>query len=132
MTDRIDVIVGIVADNQGRILIGQRRDGTHMAGRWEFPGGKLLPGEEPVSGLKRELEEELGIRVQSAEPLLELDHDYPDRSVRLDVWWVVEYSGVAASGEGQALRWVDSDELGDAQLLPADGPIVTAIRERLA
>lgn len=102
-----------------------------MAGSWEFPGGKLEPGESPLTGLKRELAEELGIRVDSAEPLLELSHRYPDRYVRLDVWWVVAYSGEVESREGQALRWVAAAALGEVALLPADQPIVAAIQKRL-
>jgi 8-oxo-dGTP diphosphatase len=127
----IDVIVGIVQDRAGRILIGRRPGGSHMAGSWEFPGGKLESGESPLAGLKRELAEELGIEVQAAESFVEQEYQYPDRHVRLDVWWVLAYQGRAESLEGQSLRWVDIDELDAAPLLPADAPIVAAIRERL-
>ena len=127
----VDVIVGIVRDSADRILISQRPAGKHMAGAWEFPGGKLEAGEEPRDGLVRELEEEIGIVVGAAEPLLERRFCYPDRAVRLDVWWVLAYSGEARSREGQALRWVAASELGAAELLPADRPIVAAIQRRL-
>jgi len=103
-----------------------------MAGSWEFPGGKLNPGESPLAGLKRELAEELGIEVERAEPFVEQVFQYPDRKVRLDVWWVLIYAGEAESREGQVLRWVDPAELSETPLLPADAPIVDAIRERLA
>jgi 8-oxo-dGTP diphosphatase len=129
--DHIDVVVGIVQDPAGKILIGRRRDGTHMAGSWEFPGGKLESGESPLAGLKRELGEELGIRIQAAEAFVEQRFEYPDRHVRLDVWWVLTYQGQAESREGQQLRWVDVAELDAVSLLPADAPIVAAIRERL-
>lgn len=102
-----------------------------MAGSWEFPGGKLDQGEPPVEGLRRELDEEVGIRVETAEPLLEQRYRYPERDVRLDVWWVLSYSGEVRPREGQALRWVEVEELAGVDLLPADAPIVAAIRERL-
>lgn len=127
----LKVIVGIVCDTEGRVLIGQRPAGKHMAGHWEFPGGKLRAGETPLAGLKRELLEEIGIIAGPAEPFLELTHRYPERTVRLDIWWVLGYEGEARACEGQALRWVDLDELAAAPLLPADAPIVASIRERL-
>jgi 8-oxo-dGTP diphosphatase len=130
--ETLDVIVGIVCDPAARILIGQRLAGKHMAGLWEFPGGKLEPGEPPLEGLKRELLEELGIVVATAEPFFEHTHRYPERTVRLDIWWILAYDGEVSPREGQRLRWVDSDELAAAPLLPADAPIVSAIRDRLA
>ncbi|HUF74312.1 MAG TPA: NUDIX domain-containing protein [Gammaproteobacteria bacterium] len=130
--DALDVIVGIVRDSASRVLIGQRPEGKHMAGFWEFPGGKLLTGEPPLAGLKRELYEELGIVVGAAEPFLEQTHRYPERAVKLDIWWILDYAGEARSREGQRLRWVDGDELAEAPLLPADAPIVAAVRKRLA
>jgi 8-oxo-dGTP diphosphatase len=126
----VDVIVGIVVNAAGEILIGRRTDGTHMAGFWEFPGGKLEPGETPLAGLKRELAEELGIEVETAEAFIEHSFEYPDRHVRLDVWWVLEYAGMPESREGQALRWVAIAELEAVPLLEADAPIVAAIRRR--
>jgi len=130
--DALDVIVGIVRDSASRVLIGQRPEGKHMAGFWEFPGGKLLASEPPLAGLRRELYEELGIVVGAAEPLLAQTHRYPERVVRLDIWWILDYAGEARPREGQRLRWVDVDELAEAPLLPADTPIVAAVRQRLA
>jgi 8-oxo-dGTP diphosphatase len=127
----LDVIVGIVSDPAARILIGQRPGGKHMAGHWECPGGKLERGEPPLAGLKRELYEELGIEVASAEPFIEHTHRYPERTVHLDIWWVLRYEGKAEPREGQSLRWVAPNELPQAPLLPADAPIVAAILQRL-
>jgi 8-oxo-dGTP diphosphatase len=127
----LDVIVGIIRDPEGRVLIGQRPAGKHMAGHWEFPGGKLEAAESPLDGLKRELLEEIGIVTGPAEPFLKLTHRYPERTVRLDIWWVLGYEGEVRAREGQALRWVDLDELAAAPLLPADAPIVASIRRRL-
>ncbi len=120
-------MVGIVADDRGRILINQRRAGTHMAGHWEFPGGKRDTGEPRFDALARELAEELGIRVLEAEPLTELVHDYPDRRVHLDVWRVLRYEGEPAPLEDQPLRWVASGALGEAGLLPADRPLIEIV-----
>jgi 8-oxo-dGTP diphosphatase len=121
------VLVGLVRDDEGRVLINQRRAGTHRAGEWEFPGGKQIEGEAPFDALCRELAEELGIRVLAAEPFIQLDHDYGDRCVRLDVWCVRRYRGEPVAREGQPLRWVRAEELDRVALLPADEPIVRAL-----
>ncbi len=124
----VDVVVGLISDGAGRWLVNCRPDGRPMAGSWEFPGGKRQRDETPLTALKRELEEELGIEVLEAQPLLELEHDYPDRRVRLDVWQVVRYRGRVTAREGQPLRWATPEECRALPLLEADGPIV----ERLA
>ena len=99
-----------------------------MAGAWEFPGGKKEPDETRRAALERELAEELGIAVVSAEPFMEISHAYPDRQVRLDVWVVAAYTGEPKPRERQPLRWVTVHELADTGLLAADRPIVTALR----
>jgi 8-oxo-dGTP diphosphatase len=124
----VHVLVGLIADGAGRWLVNQRRAGTHMAGRWEFPGGKSQPGETPLMALRRELDEELGIEVLEARPWFELFHDYGDKSVHLDIWRVQRYDCDVVAREGQWLRWVTLEELADLPLLEADWPIV----ERLA
>jgi 8-oxo-dGTP diphosphatase len=120
----VDVVVGLVNDAAGRWLVNCRPLGTPLAGSWEFPGGKLQPGEAPLAALKRELDEELGIEVLEAEPVLALVHDYPDKRVRLDVWHVRRFRGQVAAREGQPLRWVTAAECRQLQLLDADWPIV--------
>src|SRR3984885_2477558 len=130
----IHVVAGAVMDAEGRVLIAQRPAGKHMAGGWEFPGGKLEPGEERLAGLARELREELGISIiDIPRPLIRVRHAYPSREVLLDIWVVKRYSGEARGLDGQALRWCTQDELEAAELLPADKPIVRALRlpERL-
>lgn len=122
------VIAGALFDAAGRVLIAQRPRGRHMAGRWEFPGGKLGFGEDRLEGLKRELAEELGVAVHSARPLIRLYHNYPDRRVLLDFWRVIEYAGTPKGLDSQALAWVKSDELPGHNLLEADRAIVTALR----
>jgi 8-oxo-dGTP diphosphatase len=122
------VLVGLIGDDAGRWLVNSRRAGTHMAGFWEFPGGKSHPGEAPLAALARELDEELGIEVLAAEPLLELVHDYPEKRVRLDVWRVLRYRGEVEAREGQLLRWVTVSEFAALPLLEADWPIVERLR----
>jgi 8-oxo-dGTP diphosphatase len=99
-----------------------------MAGRWEFPGGKIDAGESELEALRRELEEELGVVLHDAERLLELSHEYPERRVELCMWHVIRYSGEPQSLDGQALKWVDPAELEREDLLEADRPIVAALR----
>jgi 8-oxo-dGTP diphosphatase len=124
----IRVVAAVLTDAQRRVLIARRPAGKPMAGYWEFPGGKLEAGETPFAGLARELQEELGVRVQHAWPFIRLSHVYPEARVQLDVWRVAAYSGQARAVEGQELAWVKSRDLSGWNLLPADGPIVTAIR----
>jgi 8-oxo-dGTP diphosphatase len=124
----IHVVAGAIADAEGRVLIAQRQRGRHMAGRWEFPGGKLAAGEEPYAGLQRELSEELGVTVRAARPLIRLRHHYPDRQVFLDVWQVTAFDGEPQALESQALAWARPDELPQHDLIEADQAIVTALR----
>ncbi len=130
MTDQAElhVAVGALFDATGRVLLAQRLPGSHLAGRWEFPGGKLKRGEQPLDGLRRELAEELGIELGGARPLIRLHHDYADRRVLLDVWRVTEYRGEPRGLDGQALEWVAPDALPNVNLLDADRPITTALR----
>jgi mutator protein MutT len=129
----VHVVAAAVIDTAGRVLIAQRPEGKHLAGGWEFPGGKLERGEERLTGLARELREELGITIATPRPLIRVRHAYPSREVLLDIWVVRRYSGEPQGLDGQALRWCTQDELATAELLPADKPIVAALRlpERL-
>jgi mutator protein MutT len=129
----IQVAAAVLFDRRGRILIAQRPAGKHLAGSWEFPGGKIEPGETRTAALARELREELGVTIERPRPLLRLRHAYPHGEVLLDVWVVRRYRGEPRGLDGQALRWCRQAELGSAELLPADRPIVAALRlpERL-
>jgi 8-oxo-dGTP diphosphatase len=131
LTGAVEVLVGVIQDGQGRFLVNRRRAGTHMAGFWEFPGGKRAPGESRLDALRRELDEELGIEVLEAAPLLQQVHDYPEKRVLLDVWRVLRYAGEPFGRENQELRWVDGPGLERIGLLPADAPIVSALVGRL-
>jgi len=124
----VHVVAGVLADAKNRVLLAQRPEGKHLAGGWEFPGGKTEPGETRFETLARELDEELGIEVTAARPLICVRHQYTVREILLDVWVVTEYRGEPAGLDGQALRWCPRAELAVAKLLPADQPIVTALR----
>ena len=125
---RIHVVAGVLFDAGGRVLVARRPAGTHLAGLWEFPGGKLTPGESRESGLARELAEELGVRVLDASPLIWVEHRYPDRDVVLDVWRVESYAGKPYGREGQPVEWREVRSLEAAQFPPADAPVLTALQ----
>jgi mutator protein MutT len=123
------VVAAAVTDLKGRVLIAQRPPGKHLAGLWEFPGGKLDAGEDRRAGLTRELREELGITLFAPlRPLIRVRHTYDYGEVLIDMWVARQYSGEPRGLEGQALRWCTRDELESVELLPADGPIVAALR----
>jgi 8-oxo-dGTP diphosphatase len=118
------VVAAVLRDAAGRVLLAQRPAGKAYAGLWEFPGGKLEPGEEVEAALRRELHEELGIRVGACQPLLTLRHAYAERPVELWVRTVEHYQGEVQGLEGQRLRWLPVAELRTMDLLPADLPII--------
>jgi mutator protein MutT len=124
----IHVVAGVLIDRRSRVLIAQRPPGKHMAGAWEFPGGKLEPGEAPRDALRRELEEEIGVAIEHPRPLLRLRHRYAYGEVLLDVWVCRRFRGTPRGLDGQALRWCNRRELERAELLPADLPILRALR----
>lgn len=124
----LHVAVGVVRDGDGRILLTQRAKHVHQGGLWEFPGGKLDPGESVFQALQRELQEEVGIDVLDAQPLIKINHQYPDLSVLLDVWQVKRFSGLASALEGQAMQWVTPQQLSEFDFPAANLPIITASR----
>ncbi|MFK2918231.1 Nudix family hydrolase [Dyella koreensis] len=122
------VMAGVMVDAGGRVLLAQRPPGKHLAGLWEFPGGKLEPGELPGPGLIRELQEELGVTAEVAEPLIRVPWQYDGRHLLLDAWMVRRWEGEAGSLEGQALQWLAPSAVDPAMLAPADRPILQALR----
>jgi 8-oxo-dGTP diphosphatase len=118
----------------GRVLLTQRKAGTHLAGAWEFPGGKVRTGEDPRHALVRELEEELGIATFVGEVMDVTFHRYPERSVLLLFY---ETRRAPQSPEPRALdvaafRWARGHELEEASFPPADVAILQKVRARLA
>jgi 8-oxo-dGTP diphosphatase len=123
------VMAGVLRDAQGRVLLAQRPAGKHLAGLWEFPGGKLEPGEPPQQALARELHEELGIHIDPVDgtPLIRVPWRYGERGLLLDAWQFTQWQGTPVSLEGQALQWLSLAEIDPALLAPADRPILQAI-----
>ena len=123
----LSVAVGVIRDARGRVLLARRPAHLHQGGRWEFPGGKREPGEGRFEALRRELEEELGIRVRAARPWLRVEHRYPDRAVRLDVWRVLDFEGRPEGREGQAVEWVPVADLDGRDFPEANRSILRAL-----
>ena len=124
------VMAGVLCDAQGRVLLAQRPPGKHLAGYWEFPGGKLEPGEHPQRALARELHEELGIHVDptGGTPLIRVPWRYGERDLLLDAWRFTRWQGSPLSLEGQALQWLLPSNVDLETLAPADRPILQALR----
>ena len=120
----VTVAVGILNDDAGRVLVTRRAPGAHQGGLWEFPGGKLEEGETLLEALTRELSEELGVRVETTEPLMVLEHDYGDKQVRLDIHRVTRWSGEPRGLEGQPLAWQRPEQLRDWPFPAANRPIL--------
>lgn len=129
------VLVSAVAliDRDGRILLTQRPEGKSMAGLWEFPGGKIEPGETPEMALIRELQEELGIDTWSSclAPLTFASHSYADFHLLMPVFACRKWQGQASGKEGQRLKWVNASDLKNYDMPPADIPIIPILRDLL-
>ena len=124
----LHVAVGVIKDSEGRILISLRHDKAHQGGLWEFPGGKVEPGESVEQALARELEEELDIAVLECAPLIKIEHQYVDLKVLLDVWLVTLFSGEPVGREGQDIQWVNPENLVNYSFPEANEPIIVAAR----
>lgn len=124
----LHIAAGVLQDERGAVLVCQRPAHKLYPGEWEFPGGKVEPGEDARGALVRELREELDIRVSAARPLIRVRHVYPELSVDLDTWLVSHWDGVPRATEHPALAWVTPSELPSWRLLAADRPIVSALR----
>ena len=110
------------------LLISERQKGKHLQHHWELPGGKLDFGESREQALKRELQEELNIRVVESKPFMQVKHCYTDRNILLDVWLVTAFSGEAEGREGQKICWASIGELDDFRFPEADIPVLQAIK----
>ena len=129
------VLVSAVAlvDADGRVLIAQRPEGKAMAGFWEFPGGKIEPGETPEVALVRELKEELGIETWDSclAPLTFASHSYDDFHLLMPLFICRKWQGIVAPKEGQKLQWVYAKELRDYPMPAADIPLIPILRDWL-
>jgi 8-oxo-dGTP diphosphatase len=127
------VVAVALVDADGRVLLAQRPAGKPMAGLWEFPGGKPKGGEAPETALVRELEEELGIDTSESclAPLTFASHRYERFHLLMPLYVCRVWKGIAHGKEGQALKWVRPERLGDYPMPPADTPLIPVLRELL-
>lgn len=129
-----EVAAGILLDSEGRYLLGQRPEGKPYAGYWEVPGGKIEKGETVFAALRRELQEELGIDIESSEELTVLEHDYPHAYVRLHVSIIRKWTGTPKGCENQSLSWelLTAGKPSVEPLLPAAWPMLERLRSLLS
>ena len=129
------MLVAAVAlvDVDGRVLLAERPAGKHLAGLWEFPGGKVHVGETPEAALIRELAEELGIDVHASclAPFTFASHTYPEFHLLMPLYVCRKWSRIVTAREGQRLAWVRPPRLGDYEMPPADKPLVAMLRDLL-
>jgi 8-oxo-dGTP diphosphatase len=124
--ERLDVAVAVVM-REGRVLVARRASGSHLGGLWEFPGGKIEPGEAAQAAAARELAEETGLLAGTTEPLTTFVHSYPDRTVRLHVFLARRPEGEVVPGTGQVWEWVSRDELEALPMPEANRAILRAL-----
>lgn len=127
---RLSVVAGILKNGNDEVLIAERLGDGPFHGMWEFPGGKIADTEHADDALTRELAEEIGITVLESRFFMRLEHDYPDRHVGIDFYFVDRWAEEPRGVEGQALRWVRIADLESANLLPADVPVIEALQSR--
>ena len=124
----IEVAAAVIRGADGRLLLTRRAERAIQGGLWEFPGGKVQPGENLIQALSRELLEELGIAVTGCQPLISVLHTYPEFTVRLNVFHVTHWQGNPQAQEGQPLGWFEEGELDDLPMPAADRPVIGAVR----
>ncbi|MHA7840849.1 MAG: 8-oxo-dGTP diphosphatase MutT [Gammaproteobacteria bacterium] len=124
--DNISVAVGIITRNNGDFLVTQRQSHQHLAGYWEFPGGKVEKEETVLQALQRELQEELDIVVKEATPFMVVNHTYCDKAVSLHVWWIDSFLQEPVAKEQQPLRWVS---LKDLECLPLPAANIAILKK---
>ncbi len=127
------VVAVALVDADRRVLIAQRPEGKQLAGLWEFPGGKIEPGERPEETLIRELREELAITVKEPclAPLTFASHRYPDFHLLMPLFICRRWEGTPQAMEHRALRWVEPHRLRDFPMPPADEPLIPMLRDIL-
>jgi 8-oxo-dGTP diphosphatase len=124
----VEVVAGLIQDDQGRYLITRRRGGSHLAGMWEFPGGKRETGESLEEALRRELAEELSARFGVGEHVDTVRWEYPERAVVIHFYRCRLESGTIEPRESQAMEWVAPERLTELEFPPADRDLISRLR----
>lgn len=126
----VHVVVAVFENKDDQVLIAKRAKTQHQGGKWEFPGGKVEKGENSKQALQREIQEELGVQIQSATLLVDILHEYEDRTVCIDVYsindWIGEVKG-STGNEGQLIRWVEKQALTEYDFPAANSEILDCI-----
>jgi mutator protein MutT len=128
LPDVVEVVAALIQDDKGRYLITRRRGGSHLAGMWEFPGGKREPGESLEAALRRELIEELSATFSVGEKVETVRWTYPERTVVLHFYRCRFESGTIEPREQQAMEWVEPARLGEREFPPADRELIARLR----
>jgi 8-oxo-dGTP diphosphatase len=129
VADLVEVVAALVQDEKGRYLITQRRKGSHLAGLWEFPGGKREADESLEEALRRELAEELSARFAVGQRVETVRWEYPERTIVIHFYRCRLESGTIEPREDQAMAWVAPDRLSDFDFPPADRDVIARLRD---
>ena len=125
---KIEVVAAVIFSRCGKkIFLAKRPDKSHQGGLWEFPGGKKEEGESAYQALARELEEELAIKVRTADSLVKINHDYGDKLIELDVYKVTAFEGEPFGAEGQKTQWVELADINQYKFPAANQAIIDAL-----
>ena len=116
----LNVVIGIIVDNEKKVLLNKRKKNTILSGYWEFPGGKVKPNETPAQALSRELFEELGIKIGATDTLDSIAYQYAEFDVLLLPFRIIDYKGTLRGLEGQELMWCSFNRLQNLKILPAN------------
>lgn len=133
MSHPLRVAVGVVLDDQSRVLVARRGEHQHQGNKWEFPGGKIEPDESLAEALKREFHEEVNLQLDvpdALKPWMVIEHDYGDKQVRLEIALIHRYFGNAQGLEGQAVRWQSLSTLSADDFPAANASIINALTEQ--
>jgi len=122
------IAIAVISNHKNQILLTKRKKNAHQGGLWEFPGGKVMPQEIITDALKRECQEELGIEITAQRPLININYQYPELNVELQVFLIENFLGKAKGLEGQPLQWVNKEQLNQYKMPAANQPIINAVQ----
>lgn len=123
------LVTAAIINRDNQILLARRKPGKHLAGYWEFPGGKIEPGETPEMCLLREIKEELGLAIQVSTFFMENEHHYEDKSILLKAYFCTYLSGEVQLNDHDQVHWVNKNELMNYRLAPADIAFIAPLNQ---